>query len=293
MESDILNYEIWHQRMAHCSEGKMRKTQKHVDGIPTFQSPGIPSVIRCRACDIATLKRAPRGPLAVPSEEIQPGQIFHMDLGFFRGPSNLVEVYDRHAAPLPKLIESRQGFVCYLLIIDRCTRYTWIFPLRSKSVPPDLIRLFFQTHGNQNRIVKTLRTDGEGSLAESPKFRSIIAEYGYTLEKTATDTSSQNGLAERPHRTMGEMTRCLLYSAAMPIYFWADAIVYAGYIYNRLYHDGANGVPYNLWTGKRANVKTPASIRRASTCEAQWTSTHKSGPTSLRRTLSAFRGYGS
>ena len=155
-----------------------------------------------------------------------------MDLGFFRGPGNLVEVYERKAAPTPKIIESRQGFVCYLLAIDRSTRYVWIFPLRLKSVPSELIILLLQTHGNQGTIVKTIRTDGEGYLAESPKFCQTLAKHGYLLEKTATDTSSQNGLAERPHQTLGEMVRCLLYAAAMPTYFWADALVYAAYLYN-------------------------------------------------------------
>lgn len=255
MEADILNFEVWHQRLAHCSEHKLRLTQQHVDGIPAFRQSTIPPLVRCRACDVANLKKAPRGPETKLPTPLTPGQVFHMDIGFFRGPGNLMAVYDRQAPPSPKLVESRQGFVCYLLIIDRCTRYIWIFPLRSKSVPPALIRLFLQTHGTHARVVKTLRTDGEGSLAESPQFRQILIEHGYTLEKTATDTSSQNGLAERPHRTLGEMTRCLLYSAAMPIYFWADALVYAAYIHNRLYHEGVKGVPYNLWTGRRANVK--------------------------------------
>jgi hypothetical protein len=147
--------------------------------------------------------------------------------------------------------------VCYLLIIDRATRYIWVFPLRSKSINPDLIDLFLRTtHGVHTRdLIKTLRTDGEGSLAESAVFRNVLLSHGYVFQRTATDTSSQNGVAERPHRTFGEMTRCMLYSAAMPIYFWADAIVYSAYVYNRLYHDSVGNVPYNAWTGKRANVK--------------------------------------
>ena len=101
-------------------------------------------------------------------------------------------------------------------------------------------------------MVKTLRTDGEGSLAESPKFRQILMDHGYTLEKTAMDTSSQNGLAESSHCTLGEMTSCHLYSAAMPVYFWADAMVYSGYIHNRLYHEGTQGLPYNVWQDRKA-----------------------------------------
>ena len=239
----ILQFEIWHQGLGHCSQKKLRLTQQHVDGIPKFTS-RVPPVVRCRACDIAKLHRAPKGP-TTSNIVVQPGQIFQIDIGFFRGPQNLQEVYDRAADPQPKLIESRQGFVCYLLILDRVTRYIWIFPLRSKSVSLALIDLFLRTHGLQTTGAgtKVLRTDGEGSLAESTQFRVLLLSHGYLLEKTATDTSSQNGLAEHPHRTLADMTRCLLFSSQMPIYFWADAIVYAAYVYNRLHHASIDAVP--------------------------------------------------
>ena len=195
----ILQFEIWHQRLGHCSEQKLKLklTQQHVDGIPKFTA-RVSSVVRCRACDIAKLHRAQKGP-SNPTPDLQPGQVFQMDIGFFRGPQNLQEVYDRAAVPQPKLIESRQGFVCYLLIVDRATRYIWIFPLRSKSVSLTMIDLLLRTHGLQvpRMGTKVLRTDGECSLAESTQFRVLLLSHGYLPEKTATDTSSQNGLAER------------------------------------------------------------------------------------------------
>ena len=42
VEQDVLNFEIGHQRLAHCSERKMKPTQQHVDGIPTFQKHALP-----------------------------------------------------------------------------------------------------------------------------------------------------------------------------------------------------------------------------------------------------------
>ena len=55
-------------------------------------------------------------------------------------------------------------------------------------------------------------------------------------------------------------------------------MVHTGYIYNRLYDEGAQGVPYNLWTGKGANI---TRIWIESFSEMQWHSSHKLGPTSL------------
>ena len=81
------------------------------------------------------------------------------------------------------------------------------------------------------------------------------SKLGYTQQKTATDSSSQNGLAERPHQTLAAMVRCLLHSLSMPVTFWANALVYATYVNNRLYHAGIQDIPYTVWTGRRANLQ--------------------------------------
>ena len=104
-------------------------------------------------------------------------------------------------------------------------------------------------------MIGIIRTDGEGSLAESVVFRNMLAAVGYNLEKTATDSSSQNGVAERPHQTLATMVRCLLYASSLSVTFWADALIYATYVNNRMHNAGVNNVPYTLWTGKRANVQ--------------------------------------
>ena len=166
LEKDIINYEIWHQRLAHVSEHKLRQTQRCAQGIPPFTTPHLPTIVRCRICDIARLQKAPRGPPQNDPPTLQPGQMFQIDLGFFRGPANLADVVDRKAEPSLKVIESRQGYVCYLLIIDRKTRKVWIFPLKSRAVPMTLISTFLRLHGNHDpNLPRWIRTDGEGALA--------------------------------------------------------------------------------------------------------------------------------
>ena len=108
------------------------------------------------------------------STDLSPGQVFCMDIGFIRGPSNLVAVLARTEDAAPKVIESRQGYVCYLLIIDNKSRYVWVFPMKSKSVPLTLLKTFLTIHGNHNSINRRIRTDGEGSLAESSSCRTLL-----------------------------------------------------------------------------------------------------------------------
>ena len=255
-EKEILNFETWHQRLVHCSEKRLRQTQKLVDSIPAFYGPKLPAIVTCRTCDVAKLKKAPRGKNLDDLDILVKGQVFQMDIGFIQGPQNLEAVLLRKEDADTKVIESRQGYVCYLLIVDRKTRYMWPFPLKSKSVPEDLLRIFLETQGNSNCPDRRIRTDGEGSLAESQDCRNMFSKNGYTLQKTATDSTSQNGMAERPHQTLAAMVRCLSYSASLPVTFWADALVYATYVNNRLYHSGIQDIPYTVWTGSRkANLQ--------------------------------------
>ena len=219
-EKDVANFEMWHQRLAHCLEKRLRQTQKLVDGIPAFHGSTLPAAVTCRTCDIVKLRKAPRGKTSDDSDTLVKGQVFQMDIGFIRGPMNLEEVLARTEDLATKVIASRQGYVCYLLIVGRKTRYMWPFPLKSKSVPPDLIKTFLTTHGHPNCPNWRIRTDGEGSLAESQACRNLISQIVYTMEKTtATDLNSQSGLAERPHQTLATMV-CLLYSSSsLPVTF--------------------------------------------------------------------------
>ena len=251
---EVSQYELWHQRMGHAPAPRLQQTAKQVHGLPQMNAQRIPPFVRCRACDIAKLKKAPKGQVLRDSPTLQNGQCFHMDIGFLRGPANLPAVVDRREDVQPKVINSRHNYVCYLLVVDRKSRYMWAFPLRSRSVPMELMETFLNIHGNTQAMPRTVRTDGEGSLAESVVFRRLLGRAGYVLEKTATDTSSQNGIVERPHQTLGNMVRCMLFAAAMPVEFWADALVYAVYVSNRLFHSGTERIPYNAWTGRRASV---------------------------------------
>ena len=246
-------YELWHQRLVHAPASRLYNTSKLVVGLPTISPTTLPSFIRYRACDIAKLRKGPKGHPIVDPPDMQPGQNFSMDLGFMRGPENLQAVVARTEDARPKIIHSRQGYTCYLLIMDRKLRYMWAFPLKSRAVSTNLMSIFLQTHGNSTASPRIVRTGGEGSLAESTAFRNLVAKNQFILQK-ATDISSQNGTAERPHQSLGNMVSCMLYAAAMPVEFWADALVYAVYITNRLHHSGIDAVLYTAWTGKWPDV---------------------------------------
>ena len=103
---DIREFEIWHQRMGHAPAKRLYLTAQHTKGLPRISPTSIPSLVRCRACDIAKLKKANKGKSEVTDVQILPGQQFNMDLGVIRGPSNLQAVVDRLEEPKPNVIHS-------------------------------------------------------------------------------------------------------------------------------------------------------------------------------------------
>ena len=192
MAREVLKYELWHQRMGHAPLSRLIRTSPHVQGLPNISPTQVPSFVTCRACEIAKLKKAPRGNPTADPVDLQTGQYFHMDLGFIRGPANLQAVVDREAEAQPKIIHSRQGYTCYLLIVDRKLRYMWVFPLRSRSVSIDLMDGFLSIHGNKQVHPRMIRTDGEGSLAESEDFRNLLSTHRYLLPKWDRRTPPSN-----------------------------------------------------------------------------------------------------
>ena len=176
--NEVIKYEMWHQRMGHAPLTRLHKTSKYVQGLPAMSASRIPPFVRCRACDIAKLKKALRGHSLPAPPTLTNGQCFHMDIGFLRGPSNLQAIVDRKEEPQSKVIHSRHNYVCYILVIDRKLRYMWAFPLRSRSVPTDLMVTFLNVHGNDTVTPRTVRTYGEGSLAESVDFRKLLGKAG-------------------------------------------------------------------------------------------------------------------
>ena len=172
-----------------------------------------------------------------------PGQYFHMDFAFVRG-SRFKEIKEG------KTITSIDGFNSYLIIIDRSTRYTWIFLQFSKDPPINVIeRLlskFKTTHPH-----RTVRTDQGGELGGCKAFKQLLAkkELGFSLELTGADASAQNGRCENPNRVYGQMMRCMLHSADIGPAYWSFALIYAVYINNHLPHATIKMSPFEAFTG--------------------------------------------
>lgn len=265
--SDAAKFELWHQRCAHRGRKTLENLHKHAIGVPKLRGNAFwkcPSCLPSKLCtkidhsksDRQSTKTDENGGHEKPKHDeeddiflpnARPGQHFHMDFGFVRGKGFDEKDYDG------RTITSIDGFNSYLLVIDRATRYTWTFLTKTKD-PPIMMAQAVLSKFKSDHPHKTVRTDQGRELGKSSEFRTMIAKEGFHLELTGADASNQNGIAERPNRTLGEMMRCMLHGADLGPGYWSYALLHATYIMNRMPHSSLNKSPYEALTGSKPNL---------------------------------------
>ena len=238
-------YELWHQRLCHPGKKIMESISHCVQGVPQLSTKRH-EFYHCPCCDKAKIKKRDKNVSTTFRKTTSRAERFHMDFGFVRGDTSDTKGKHKH-----KLITSLDGFSSYLIIVDSHTRYTWVFTTASKDPPIDIVRQFLTDHGLEKGY-RAIRTDQGGELYGSKNFRDAAAFFGYTIEPTGADNSAQNGLAERPNRTFGDMMRAILLNADLDAKFWSFALRYSVYVKNRLPHAYFNykRSPYEAFTGR-------------------------------------------
>jgi hypothetical protein len=230
---------------------------KHAEGVPKLAPPPL---FRCDTClrtkatkravtaaDVnARLKQSDNGMYAADDDPIasvsnKPGTLpdanFHIDMGFVRGTKFSERDEDG------RLVTSLDGYNSYILIIDRATRYTWVILTKAKTPQINMLRTFLAMHGSKTATQKYIRTDQGGELWRSTQFQQMCKELGFIPQPTASDASFQNGMAERPNRTFGDMMRSMLHGANLGPEYWSWALLHAMYLKNRLPHRAMVSLP--------------------------------------------------
>jgi hypothetical protein len=152
-----------------------------------------------------------------------PGQHFSIDFEFVRGSTYNIKT------ETGATVTSLDGMNSYLSIIDRATRYMWVFLTKSKVPLIETVTSIFNKF-KCNNPHSTVRTDQGGELGKSQNFATAVAQCGFSLELTGSDASAQNSLVENPNQTLGQMMHCMLHSAKLGPEYWSFALTYAAYI---------------------------------------------------------------
>ena len=242
-------YELWHQRLGHSGDNVMAALHKCVDGVHQLKPHKHP-FRKCECCIKGKITAAPKNKTTSRTTTAR-GQLFHMDFGFVRGTKF------KEKDVKGRIVTSRDGYNSYLIVVDVHTRYSWVFLSATKEPPLHIVKTFLQRFGIKEGTYRQIRCDQGNELARSSKFREVVQNEGYSIEPTGTDNSSQNGVAERPNRTFGNMMRTMLINAGLGPEFWSYALVQAVFVENRLSHNHHDykKTPFEALSGRRPKIK--------------------------------------
>ena len=104
------------------------------------------------------------------------------------------------------------------------------------------------------RKIRSIRCDNGGEF-DSKSFKAAAEQRGYTFERTAPGTSSQNGLAERYNGVVVEAMRAIMRQHNVPKDWWCFAMEHSTVVENMLPAKTlGDRAPFFLWTGKVPDV---------------------------------------
>lgn len=84
----------------------------------------------------ARIRKQPAG--HDPTKAVSRGQQFYMNFGFIRAPN---DDFSRPNIKKDRVVESFDGYNSYLLVVDKVSKYSWIFLTKSKEPPIELTKI--------------------------------------------------------------------------------------------------------------------------------------------------------
>jgi hypothetical protein len=173
-----------------------------------------------------------------------------MDFGFMRASTSN---YSQPSKQHNRVVLSYDGYSSYLLIIDKASRYIWVFLTTSKEPPLDIIDAFLSRFGHKHG--GSIRTDQGGKLARLLGLSdAVLRTHRYVMEPTGADSPLQNGAVEIYNDKLAVRARTLLYGAGLPAKFWSAALLHSVYLHNRMVHTVVKKTPYEGYYGIKPDI---------------------------------------
>ena len=220
---------VWHGRLGHVSYDTLRKLI-NMECLPKFK------IDPNHKCEIYVESKLTRTSFQSIERSSEPLELIHSDMCDL------------------KFIQTRGGKKYFLTLIDDCTRYCYVYLLKSKDEALEMFQHFKDEVENQlDRKIKVIRSDRGGEYEAS--FGDFCSQHGIIHQTTAPYSPQQNGVDECKNRTLKEIMNTLLLSFGLLQNMWGEAILSANYIFNRIPHKKTNKSPYELWKGQRPFYK--------------------------------------
>ncbi|CAI7773354.1 unnamed protein product [Closterium sp. NIES-53] len=212
---------LWHHHLVHPSLPRLRGMHSCllVSGLPRSLPPLPPSPAQpCLPCVEGRQRPAPHSSSFPPTTA--PLQNLHLDVW----------------VPARASGQSRERY--FLQVVDDYTRYTTVFPLRSKGEVVDVlipwirtVRLQLRERFSQDLPVLCLHCDTGGEFS-SNLLRVLCRGEGILQSFTLPDSPQQNRIAERRIGLVMEVACTSMIHAAAPHFLWPFAVWYVAHQLN-------------------------------------------------------------
>ena len=134
----------------------------------------------------------------------------------------------------PSPITSINGTRYFVIFVDDFTCFTWFFPLTHKSqVLSSFIHFKNIMENLLNAKVKILRTDC-GSEYTKHEFTNFCSQSGIFHQFTCPHTFQQNGVVDRKHHHIVDISLTLISHSSLPLSYWSYAFATAVHFINRI-----------------------------------------------------------
>ena len=128
---------------------------------------------------------------------------------------------------------SRHRF--FLTIVNDYIRITWTHLMVTKDEAIGFIKAFVIMVQTQfSHIVNTIRSDNALEFTKSDIALKFFASNGILHQTSCVQTPQQNGMVERKHKHLLEVSQALLFQSKLPLRFWGDWVLTTTHIVNRL-----------------------------------------------------------
>ena len=190
------------------------------------------SVCQCPTCMAMKAIKKPRK-IKMDWTTYSAGECIHMDFAFLS-------------------IVSVRGFTAFLSVKDAATNYTWTFLTRNKRPPLDIVQFFIRVLKKKHKIIRYLRVDEDGSLANCTEFCALLKYEDIILQTTGGYASNLNGKAESLNKACKRSIATILSAAHMDVSFWCFALTEANHKLRALsLTPDRKMTALQAWTGKR------------------------------------------
>jgi transposase InsO family protein len=141
----------------------------------------------------------------------------------------------------------------FMTLIDDCTRFCYIYLLKSKDEALHYFKIYKGEVENQlERKIKHVRIDRGGEYF-SNLFTLFCEEHGIH-ERTPPYSPQSNGVAERKNHTLTDLVNAMLDTSGLSKEWLGEAILTACHVLNQVPIKNKEITPFEEWEKKRENL---------------------------------------